>query len=116
MQTFTAFSSDCLLMIFRALNPHLIISQIARPDACANLIRSGWIAGISAPPGRLMPRTSAKQHMVLAVPKKEQDPQDEPQISSFCHRASVGVAGIDSWLVCSNFKGKKGMSYGISNL
>ncbi len=71
----TAFSMDRLLRIFRAVRPSRAMRQMTSPVSQARRNRSEYTAGTRAEPGRAMPRTSARQHMVLAVPKKEQDPQ-----------------------------------------
>ncbi len=71
----TAFSMDSPLRIFRAVRPSRAMRHILSPVSHASRNRSEYTAGTRAEPGRAMPRTSARQHMVLAVPKKEQDPQ-----------------------------------------
>jgi hypothetical protein len=45
-----------------------ISATAARPVASAQRSRSAWTAGIAAEPGRAMPRASAMQAIVLAVP------------------------------------------------
>ena len=70
-----AFSIPFALIIARAVRPCLSSSTICRPDACAARRRSACVAGMVALPGRHMPIASATQHMVLAVPRNEQEPQ-----------------------------------------
>jgi len=71
----TPFTMEEAFSIFRAVNPSRAISQIRSPVAQASRSRSAWTAGTSALPGSVIPRTSARQHIVFAVPKKEQEPQ-----------------------------------------
>ena len=78
----TAFSIERALMIFRAVSPSRAIRQTASPVSQARRSRAEWTAGTRALPGRVIPSTSARQHMVFAVPKKEHDPQVGAQRSS----------------------------------
>ena len=57
--------------------------------------RSARVAGMVALPGRHMPMASATQHMVLAVPRKEQEPQVGVAWSSSCRYVSWSI--LPSW-------------------
>ena len=74
--SFTAFSRPSREMTFRAVSPSRTISTMRRPEARAARRRSAMTAGIMLVPGRHMPMASATAHMVLAVPRKEQEPQE----------------------------------------
>ena len=70
-----AFSRASQVMIFRGVMPRCTMSTICWPLRRAQRSRSLNTAGIAAPPGKVMPRASARQHMLLAVPMNWQEPQ-----------------------------------------
>ena len=71
--------------------PSTAIRAASRPVASAQRSRSACTAGIAAEPGRLMPRVSARQAMVEAVPMTAQVPlvtASRPSIRPISSRSS----------------------------
>ena len=62
------------VMIFRGVRSSEIISTMRRPDCLAMRRFLAEMAWARPQPGRVMPITSARQPMVLAVPSMEQVP------------------------------------------
>ncbi len=74
MPTRTAFRIPAPLMILRAVIPRSRSFMTAWPESCAARSRPAITAGMVEVPGRHMPIASATAPMVLAVPRKEQEP------------------------------------------
>ena len=69
-----AFSNAFSVSTLSMVKPFLAISTAMRPLSSAMRMRSAVTAGGDAPPGTVMPKASAMQAMVLAVPMTEQVP------------------------------------------
>ena len=84
-KTLIAFSTDFSVMISLGSIGFSTIRAAAEPDASAALRRSACTAGIAAVPGMVIPRVSATQAIVEAVPITAQLPAvvaSRPSISS----------------------------------
>ena len=81
-QTLMALRMDSLVMIFRALIPLRTSSTIRTPVSWARAMRRPEVAGVVAPVGMVMPMASEREHMVLAVPRYAQEPQEGQAVSS----------------------------------
>ena len=75
MVTLIALRMDSLVITCLAVIPFNTRSTMARPAWKEERRRSPYGAGIKALPGRLMPNASDTQHIELAVPRNEQEPQ-----------------------------------------
>ena len=64
-----ALRMEPLVMIFRAVICFSTSSMIFTPVSSAIIIRTAEVAGARPPSGRVMPKASARAHMVLAVPR-----------------------------------------------
>ena len=72
--TRSAFSTDFAVMTRSGVRPLFASATAVAPERSATRMRSAVTAGGEALPGRAMPRASATQAMVLAVPITEQVP------------------------------------------
>ena len=73
-RTRSAFSKAGAVRIFPGVRPLAAIATATAPVRSATRTRSAVTAGGEAPPGTIMPRASATQAIVLAVPMTEQVP------------------------------------------
>ena len=95
-QTWMALRMDSLVMIFRALMSLRTSSTIFTPVSSPRAMRRPEVAGVVAPVGRVMPMASDMEHMVLAVPKYAQEPQDGQAVSSMAVYSSSVIRPEES--------------------
>ena len=92
ISTRSAFSTDRGVTIRSGVRPLRASRIAARPVASAARSRSAWTAGIAALPGRIMPRASAIEAIVLAVPITAQVPAVVARLPSISRISSVSIS------------------------
>ena len=92
MLTLMALRRASRVMILRGVRSSFTMATIRRPDCLAMRRFFALTAWARPQPGRLMPRASARQLMVLAVPSMEQVPTPGRAASSiFINSSSVSL-------------------------